>query len=818
MALWHHGLSLSLGCLGWFPVEICGVVESPKQVLIHMPFFSGRVHSITYENSSQGFYILRLQLDSDKTIKETVTVRGTVAGLVLSTGSWLGFEADWVTHETYGKQLSITRAPVVENWTPEVACQVLLTNNVGERVVRELHEALGPNMVTILDMLDPKLLGPNFPDTVAIHIIDRWRTAKAYYRTLEFLSSAGVPRAKIRQIWSVFRDDAETVLSSNPWALVRIDGITFQQADAVASQLNLPITSDNVLRVSGAVRFVLKTRKGMGHVYLGTGEIINEVQEMIPCVTPQTVAAALGLLHKEKALVIDRTTKPGTTAIYEPWMHKIESEAAELLKLRTVQADLNTDILNRDVYYRGLAGSGPLAEAAHRADPTNGKLIAEAALRDWSAGPNVVLSKDQITGAVNALTEPVSIITGLPGSGKTMLTKAVIRLLKDAQIPFLIVAPTGIAAKNISSVTGAPAATIHRAFGAEGFGGQADREANYTGIVGQATGDASEGSDGSGEVWKYSNSPYPADVVLTDESSMNDAHLMYRILQCTRPTARLVFIGDAAQLPSVGPGNCLRDMIDSGTIPTVCLKDIFRQADTSQIIVASHDINRGVVPETSDKVTDEFVLLPAQTEDRALKLTLDLAVSYYKNHYNYQVMSPRHGGTLGVTNLNAQLRELINPKQSGVQEMRLGSETIREGDRIMIVKNNYELEVFNGDVGKVSQIDRKAKEIVVKIHGPPILYIRIPFKDAADHLRLAYAVTVHKMQGLAADNIIMPFMTQFGHQLQRNLLYTAVTRAKKRAVLIGHHAALVSGVQNNTSDARNTLFQYRLQKVFGVAD
>ena len=772
-------------------------------------YFSGRVSAIIFENESQGFYILKMVLDGRT---DVTSVKGTVLGISVDVGVWFGFEGEWIQHETHGKQLSITKAPVVQEWTAAVVSSVLAANGVGERVVNHIHAHFGDRMVDVLDKYDPDLLTevPGMSPVAAAHVISRWKVAKAYFRTLEFLANAGVPRRQVSQVWAMFGDDAEEVLSQNPWALVRIDGITFAQADEVAAKLKLDMSSP--ARVEGAVRFAIKTRKGLGHLYLTSGEIFAETELLLGQVGTRDVAHAIASLHKQKHLVVDGGIRAGLKAIYEPWLYQVENQSAELLVARKGSARLEREeeVLLRHVSALGRSGSNASASATDH--PADLRGAAEAALLDWSLGSQMTLSGKQLEGVVNALVEPVSIVTGLPGTGKSTLLKAVVSILKDGGVSFLLVAPTGIAAKRITAVTGAPAATIHRAFGALGWNKGKERESSYVGITGQSAANL-EGSDGSGEQWECSEVPHSADVIIVDEASMVDQHLLYRILTCSKETTRLVFIGDAQQLPSVGPGNVLRDMIASALFPTVSLTEIFRQADTSQIVVAAHAISRGEVPPVGSDSASDFVLIPAKSEEQVLEMVIKLSAKLFARKDNFQVMSPRHSGTVGVTNLNAKLRETINPKKPGLQERRLGSEVIREDDRVMVVRNNYEKDIFNGDVGKVQRLDNKAKIVEVKVHGPPIQYVQLPFKEAAEHLRLAYCTTVHKMQGQEADTVIIPLVTGFTLQLQRNLLYTAITRARRKVYMIGHHEAFVKAIANNRQDERNTLFLDRLRKV-----
>jgi exodeoxyribonuclease V alpha subunit len=291
-----------------------------------------------------------------------------------------------------------------------------------------------------------------------------------------------------------------------------------------------------------------------------------------------------------------------------------------------------------------------------------------------------------------------------------------------------------------------------------------------------------------------------------DEVSMVDQQLLHRLLVCTRPDARIVFVGDHAQLPSVGPGNVLRDIIASEVFPTVTLTQIFRQKDTSGIVYAAHAIHAGEVPE----LNSDFRLLSLSSEEEVLDAVLKIGVKLFEARKNFQILSPKHQGTVGVTNLNARLRELINPASPGRTEVRLGEDTIREGDRIMVTQNDYTLGVFNGDIGKVSKVDRSKKEIEVKIYGDVPLYLPMSFGVASKLIRLAYCTTVHKSQGLEHDMVVLPLVTGFYHQLQRNLLYTAITRAKKQVILVGQHEALVKAVFNAKEDERATLFLDRL--------
>lgn len=790
-----------------------------------MTYYSGRVHSVVFQNTEATFYILRMVLDNDSSqipavasgsfgtaglVRDienpTTTIKGYIPGLPINVGTWFGFEARWVNDAKYGKQLAITKAPIIKGgWTADPAEKILVANGVPSRVAAQIRSHFGDDRF-VQALGEAKTLEevPGIPELTAVFVAQRWESIQAHFRTLDFLSDIGLPKGMVRKVWSTFLDDTVRVLSKDPWAMVQIEGITFEMADEVAKKLGLDLNAPGRLR--GAVLFACKGMRSFGHVFMRTGPLFEQVLQMVGPASKEDVAAALATCHKEKLLVLDRETKPGTLAIYEPWMYLLESRSAEMLLLRKTSADPSKD----STYPKSLVGVGPKTEAVVQ-DKVPLETVVSTAVEEWGSQAKLELTDMQRQGVINALLHPISILTGLPGTGKTTSLKAAVRILQDSRVPFLLCAPTGIAAKNLSAVTGAPASTIHRAFAAKGSSDD-KRDSTYHGIVGESSGN--QGDTGEQGFWGYNqNYPYPAHVVIVDEASMVDQHLLYRLLSCTAPTCRLVFVGDHAQLPSVGPGNVLRDLIESGQFPVVKLTEIFRQKEQSDIVHAAHAIHGGRVPNTDPP--SDFTLQHFSDENSALQAILDRAEALYKDReetdkVSFQILSPRHAGTVGVTNLNAHLRELLNPKSPGQREAQLGKDVIREDDRVMVVKNNYERRVFNGDVGKISRVDLVAREVEVKIFGAPPVITRFSFSELPQYIRLAYACTVHKAQGLEYDVIIMPIVDGFRHQLQRNLLYTAVTRAKQKVYLMGTRSALARAVDNAKEDHRDTLLVERL--------
>ena len=776
-------------------------------------YYAGRVQAVVFGNDAQSFYVMKMTLDGDDDLDEvaaSVTVRGNVPGIEVKAGTWFGFEAKWEDHEKYGRQLVIQKAPVLKDgWDTETALKMLEGHGVGIRTCNALYEHFGDGLMDALSDAEELQKVSSITKFGALHIVSRWQTVRAMFQSLEFLGDLRLPKNKVEQIYSHFGDDTEKALSEDPWSLVQIDGISFDQADEVARRLNLNLASETRLR--GAALYTCKSKRGMGHLYLTSGELVQGITSAAPEVKKSQIAQVLKQLHDENLMVLDNKTRPGTMAIYEPWFHSLEKESAVLLVERQKRAQFDDE--GRAEYLELLGTVGSKSEEAAEASEADLATVARTAILEWSEHGNLKLADNQLNGAVNALVEPVSVLTGLPGTGKTTTLKVVVKVLQDVNVPFLLVAPTGIAAKRLTSVTGAEASTIHRAFGAKGMDTDNDREATYAGIIG-ASGNAMT-EDGSKEFWSFSSkNPHPAKVVIVDESSMVDQHLLFRLLTCTAADCRVVFVGDAAQLPSVGPGNVLRDLIASGFFPVVNLQEIFRQDEASDIVIAAHAINRGDVPKF-EKRSKDFIVVEVRNEDQILETLTSTVQKLYDRNTNFQVLSPRHSGILGVTSLNLRIRELLNPKTPGLKEMRLGPETIREGDRVMVSKNNYRYEIFNGDVGKIVRLDQKAKIVTFKIHGPPAMRVEMSFKDAPKYLRMAYCVTVHKSQGQEYDVILMPWSSSFRHQLQRNLLYTAITRARKKVILIGHPEAVAKAVENNKVDARNTLFPERLGELLG---
>lgn len=791
-----------------------------------MAYFSGRVISVYFKNEDQCFYIAKMSLDGKppKSLSDAkadlwkgVVAKGYVPGLRLRPGVWFGFQGKWVDDPKYGLQLSMIKAPIIRGRiNPDVISEMLLVDGTPKRVVSMLQKKFGDDLHDALKDVQTIKDGLGVADLEAEYLVGRWKALVDRLRVLETLNGLNLPRHKVGEIWATFGDDTEKVLSENPWKLAQIPGIPFEVLDTIAETMELDLDNDD--RRLAAVVYAARKGRRQGDLFITSLQLTNELGNLLPGDSKRSLAKATLEAHRSDRIVLDRTTRPGLTAIYDPWTHQIEEESAQLLRRRVKTAEPDGDDIDQ------LGRIGPMTQAMVDNEHASDDDIIFTAINECAHNCGFKLSDEQAQGLYNALTSPVSILTGLPGTGKSTSMKVFVKILQQSQTTFLMAAPTGIAAKRLSQVAKGPAFTLHRAFGARGGTKDEEREATYKGVVGAAK--RKMGRGGKGEFWGYGpNNPHPANVVIVDEFSMVDQHLMWRILSSTRPSARLVFVGDAAQLPSVGPGNVLRELIRSEALPVVSLTKIFRQDEASDIVLAAHSIHRGEVPEHSSD--SDFTLLRCSSEQKVLDIILKLSRRLYQQARKYkgdgvgptfQVLSPRHGGTVGVTNLNSHIRSLLNPAKTGVQEMKVGKEDAREGDRVMVVKNDYELGVFNGDVGKIRYINRREKLVVVEILDNPPRPVNFSLMQAVSHLRLAYACTVHKYQGLEVDTVVMPLVSSFGLQLQRNLLYTAITRARKKVILVGSEKALARAVRNNKENVRNTLLFDRIVEAFSAEE
>jgi exodeoxyribonuclease V alpha subunit len=709
----------------------------------------GEVYSVVF--NSEDYYILNFDAIGHRSVK----AKGNLHGLIqVREGTPIKLVGAWGYHAKYGREFNIhTWEPWSEN-VRQIArfLNICVHGFSDSRVVEAVVRRYGIETYDQLTHKGTEIQQQVFED-VASDSIDRallgWGRTLAQRDLSLLLKDGGLTAGETQLALNRFGMEAKAVITSNPFRLMEIAGLSYAKVDRLA--LHLGVDAQDPRRIQGAVLWALQEATKQGHLYLRRAElgvVIGDLIQHEPMAPlplgkepSKSYNEAIVELLRQKAVVFDPEA-----GLYLPDLYSYERQSAALLVAQSMDVPLNLELGSFIEIY----------ERAHR----------------------IRLSEAQRLAVELLIKHRGLVITGLPGTGKTTVLRAIVRLLEEAKQTFVLMAPTGIAAKRLSAVTGHPASTVHRAL-------------KY-----------------DGDAWGYhSNNRYVVDAVVLDEASMLDQELLFRLLSAIRPETRLVFVGDDAQLPSVGPGNVLREMIDCGKVPHVRLTEIFRQSVKGEIVVNSHKINSGKMPDlTSQNSESEFRFVRCPDENRIAELIVQMATKLKGRDANFQVLSPKYDGVVGVTQLNERLRDALNPE--GPMEWVRGKTRFRMGDRLMVIQNDYELNVYNGDVGKLSEIGRDG--LAVKIHGvgENAMDMVVPFKSetAATKLRLAYCITAHKSQGSEFDTIIMPITRSQGRMLQRNLLYTAVTRARKRVWLIGEEIAVQKAVENNKVIRRNTIF------------
>ncbi len=708
----------------------------------------GWVKRVIYNNGD--FYALRLFSDPGKSV---FTAKGNLYGLIQVLGSVpLELIGSWRKHPRYGNQFNI------KSWAPwakrdEDVEQFLnvCIDGFQDRQLARIVSALGPSAFQKLsegyESVQKALEFTEDNERLRRGILG-WQTALSVRDLSELLMDGGLGSTDIQLAMERFGMDAPTVIQENPYRLMEVLS-DFPKVDKFAMKRGFSINDPR--RMEGAILWSIRESVWQGHLFIPRGNITNKLDYLVKrntllALPKVSIDDAVGRLVENKALTLE-----SGTGVYLPPFHEFERKSADLLCQFLAPADIDVDL----------------------------KLF----LEDYEKGNQIKLSELQRAAVEGLGKHRVLVLTGLPGTGKTMAVRVLVKLFEEAQMTYSLMASTGIAAKRLSAVTGREASTIHRSLGYDG------------------------------DCWRSNeNNRYIVDAVIVDEMSMVDQELFYRLLVSLRSETVLVFVGDDAQLPSVGPGNVLRELVAS-KIPNVRLTQIFRQSEKGEIVLNSHRINRGEMPVLAGpKEKSEFKFVRIEDEDRIVDLILDMARKLKSRDANFQVLSPKYDGAVGVNNLNAMLRERLNPP--GPMEWKYRSCHFRLGDRLMVTKNDYKRSVYNGDMGKLVGIGRD--ELTVKIHGigprDPDMLVRFSFDAASEKLKLAYAISVHKSQGSEFDTVILPVVRSQGRMLQRNLLYTAVTRARKRVWLLGEEDAVRRAVGNNEVIKRNTV----LAEVIGV--
>ncbi len=720
---------------------------------------SGSVERVTYYNGETNYCVLRLRpaqlrLGSE----ELVTVVGTMPEV--QPGESLRLEGEWTAHPRFGRQFRAETVTQVRPTTVEAIRRYLgsgLVKGIGPVTARKIVDYFGLDTLDVLDRTPGRLLDvPGVGRHRAGLIAQAWVEQRQIKDVMLFLQGHGVSAGLAVKIYKVYGDQSIALVSRDPYRLARdIFGIGFRTADKIARDLGLP--PDSPGRIGAGLAHTLNTATEEGHVFLPRTALVEQAASMLE-VSPEVVDEAITRLGAQGEIVVEIVPDglERIEACYLPPLYHSEKGAA--IRLRTLIE----------------------SPASRLADLQRGGV---QALPQGAGG--VDLTPQQAEAVRLTLTHKVSVLTGGPGTGKTTTLRALIDVLARTRHRFMLASPTGRAAKRLSEATGQPARTIHRMLGFS--------PAEY------------------GFTYNEDN-PLDADLIVIDEVSMLDLALFYNLLKAISPDTHLLLVGDVDQLPSVGAGDVLRDVIRSGRVPLTRLDVIFRQAETSQIIRNAHRINQGESPDTSNRSDDFFVFIE---EDPALaaELLVDVVKQRIPHKFkldaldDIQVLSPMYRGPVGVLALNEALQEALNPSLARKAERRLAGRLFRVGDKVIQTRNNYDKDVFNGDIGRIHSFDMTDQVMTVVIDGR---FVKYDWAEA-DELAHAYCISVHRAQGGEYPCVVVPVMTQHYMMLQRNLLYTAVTRARQLVVLVGTRKAIAIAVKNDQVARRWSALGWRIR-------
>jgi exodeoxyribonuclease V alpha subunit len=715
---------------------------------------SGVVERITFHNLDNGYVVLRVRAPKHR---DLVTVVGTLSSVV--SGEYVEARGTWVTDRTHGLQFKADDLRTTPPHTAEGIAKYLgsgLIKGIGPTYAKRIVEIFGDKTLDVIDqsptfLSEVKGIGPQRLERIR----RSWQEQRGVREIMVFLQSYGVGTARAVRIYKQYGDAAIELVKSNPYRLTTdIWGVGFKTADELATRLGLP--KDSPLRARAAVRYILQDMSSKGHVGYPEHGVVDETMRLTS-IAPEIIQESIESGRQEDEFVRDTATTPEGSD--EAWLYLKPLFLAEVGVARMIRA-LTT-------------GEHPLPE-----------VDVPAALEWVQRKMGLELAPTQRAAVEAATTNKVLIITGGPGVGKTTIVRGLIEIFSGKRQRIALGAPTGRAAKRLSESTGREARTIHRLL---------------------------EFDPGVGKFKRDRDNPLEADLLVIDEASMVDVVLMNQLLRAVPPWCAVVFVGDVDQLPSVGPGTVLRDLIESDAVRVVRLTEIFRQAGASYIVRAAHAINAGHEPASAPTATGDFFFIEAHTPEQIIDRVVTLVRERIPARFgldpfrDVQVLSPMNKSELGVNALNLKLQEVLNPTV-GKQVERFGR-TYRVGDKVLQVQNNYQKEVFNGDIGRVVGIDSTDQELTADFDGRTVVY---DFNEL-DELALAYATSIHKSQGSEYPAVVIPLHTQHYVMLQRNLLYTGVTRGKKLVAVVGSRKALAIAVQKQDTAFRYSMLRERLR-------
>ncbi len=710
----------------------------------------GTVERVLHRDEESGWGVLLFDLEEAGRTRAVGTFPDVRPGEVLR------LAGDWVEHRKFGRQFKASSFHPVEPASLEGIERYLASfvDGIGADLAEKIVGKFGTDTLGVLAEEPHRLreirgIGKKRKK----RILEAWGETRKIRDVMVFLQGLGISAAYAAKIYRRFDERTIAIVRANPYRLTEVRGIGFHRADAIARSQGIP--QDSPDRTAAGIGHVLEeASQREGHMFLRRPELC------------QRVRALLGVAGELVDSAIEAECAEGRLKAIEPAIYLRRLEAAERLVARRLEA--------------------LLAEEA----PTL-KVEVELAISKFETRERIDLAEAQRQTLRAMVDSKVMVLTGGPGTGKTTLTKAIVYVATLAGLQVKLAAPTGRAARRLAEATASQARTIHRLLGFRGGSFVHDRD-----------------------------DPLEVDLLVVDEASMLDAALARHLLQALPDSARLILVGDVDQLPSVGPGRVLGDLIESGVIPVVRLTEIFRQAQQSLIVVNAHRVIQGRLPNAGARPDEDYFAATREDPAAALAEITDLVASRISAQFGFdpirdiQVLAPMRRGILGVENLNAELQNLLNPggetpKWAGTNVHRKSGQRnyFRKGDRVMQTSNNYDLEVFNGEIGTVAGFDSELREVLVDLEGRVVGY---PARNL-DELELAYAVTIHKSQGSEFPCVVLALHTQHHVMLQRNLLYTAITRGKRLVIVVGSRRALARAAHTETTLRRETGLVERLR-------
>ncbi|MGA1865637.1 MAG: ATP-dependent RecD-like DNA helicase [bacterium] len=716
----------------------------------------GEMERIVYQSDEDSYTVARFRPSGQP---EEITITGNLAGV--KPGEILKLKGAWFTHKKFGPQFR------VESFTCLVPSSVRgierylssgLIKGIGPVMAKRLVQMFGEETLEIIESMPKRLsevegIGPK---RVSM-IIEAWEAQKEIKQIMLFLQGHDVSAALAVKIYKQYGQEAINVVQENPYRLATdIFGIGFKTADKIAQKIGIP--SDSPMRARAGILFILNQMADKGHCFLPLNILTEECTKALE-IREELINEAIRDLSGEKYLFVEDIAAGGS---------KTESgQGVYLASFYTAETGICRFIKRLSQSPKGIRN-----------------IDSEKALPWVETRMGMILDPVQKEAVSRALNNKIMVITGGPGTGKTTIIKAILTILNELKIRISLAAPTGRAAKRMQEATHHEAKTIHRLL---------------------------EFSPQKGKFLRDEKNPLRTDFVILDEVSMIDTILMYHLLKAIPTHACLILIGDSNQLPSVGAGNVLSDICASKYIDTVKLEKIFRQAQKSLIVTNAHRLLRGdfpIIPKKGDEA--DFFFIFEEEPEKVVNLIIELYKVHIPNRFRFdpykdiQVITPMNRGIVGALNLNNTLQSHLNPKSPGLHR---GGRLFKLYDKVMQIRNNYDKEVFNGDIGRISHLDEDMLELTVEFDGRSVLY---DLSDL-DELTLAYAITVHKSQGSEYPALIMPVTTQHFPLLQRNLIYTALTRAKRLMIMVGTKKALAIAIRNAKIDMRYSFLEERLR-------